>query len=167
MMTVSVIFSITDNAMTSDKPSREMLLEGLLRATGNSESTVQRPPATQETEGSKANGERGRSSSVCEWSGEGNPSVPTRRRLSHPVAVSLDETPLAGGGSGDEDLEDRVEDAGDYADDICIRGDGGGGGGEGGDLSGEGADGAVGAFYEVRCVLVSQCTMKCILSRQE
>ena len=110
------------------KPSREKLLEGLLRATGSSESTAQRPAAIQLDE------DRG---------GEEMSS-----------GLSMDASPLAGGGGGDEDLEDRVEDAGDYADDICIRGEGETGGGGGGGMSGEGVEGAAsaGAFYEVLSV---------------
>ncbi|CAE7705410.1 unnamed protein product, partial [Symbiodinium microadriaticum] len=160
----SRLFDDSATKHAADKPAREILLEGLLRASGSSESSALRtsnPNAAEEPPGS--GGSRSRSSSAGGNDSERDGSERRRRRLSHPVPVSVDETPLAGMGGGEEDLEDRVEDAGDYADDICIRGEEGAveegaedivrAGSNQDDrtgISGDGGEGAAsaGAFYE-------------------
>jgi hypothetical protein len=113
---------------TPEKASREMLLEGLLRSSEKHDA----PPrisllATQDMDptdhrlSSVTEGGRG----LEEADEDALADSGRRRSLSNPVSISVHESPLAGGGQEEDlDLDDRVEDAGDYSDDICLRGGG-------------------------------------------
>lgn len=135
------------DAGTPDKASREMLLEGLLRSSEKHEGPFRSSLLSLGSDPrdlasvSEERDEQADAEDADADAAAGQELSARRRSLSNPVAISIQESPLSGGGEDDLDLDDRVEDAGEYGEDICLRG---GGDEETGEGEGEGQTGTSG-----------------------